>query len=109
MHKKPSHINHLYKKPSHTKNLYQKPSHKKSSYTSNLYKKPSHTSNLHKNPSHTNNAHKNQHKTPQTNIMRINIFVVINKANKHKAKIYNHCKYTQIIIRNFYNYYKKIS
>ena len=99
MHKKPSHINHLYKKPSHTNNLHQKPSHKKSSCTSNLYKKPS----------HTNNAHKNQHKTPQTNIMRINIFVVINKANKHRAKIYNHCKYTQIIIRNFYNYYKKIS
>ena len=33
--------------------------------------------------------------------MRINIFVVINQINKHKAKIYNHCMYTQIIIKNF--------
>ena len=38
-------------------------------------------------------------------ITRINIFfvifVVINQINKHKAKIYNHCMYTQIIIKNF--------
>ena len=28
-----------------------------------------------------------------------NNFVVINQINKHKAKIYNHCKYTQIILK----------
>ena len=40
--------------------------------------------------------------TPQTNIiMIINIFAVINQINKHKAKIYNHYKYNQIIIKNF--------
>ena len=33
-----------------------------------------------------------------TKIIRINLFVVINQTNKHKAKIYNHCMYTQIII-----------
>ena len=33
--------------------------------------------------------------------MRINIFVVINQINKHKAKIYNHYTYTQII--NFFS------
>ena len=48
------------------------------------------------------NAHKNHLTNPQTNIItRINIFVVINQINKHKAKIYNHCMYTQIIIKNF--------
>ena len=47
------------------------------------------------------NAHKNHLTNPQTNIIitRINIFVVINQINKHKAKIYNHCKYTQIILK----------
>ena len=45
------------------------------------------------------NSHKNHLKKPQTNIItRINIFVVINQINKHKAKIYNHCTYTLIII-----------
>ena len=39
------------------------------------------------------NAHKNHLTNPQTNIIitRINIFVVINQTNKHKAKIYNQC------------------
>ena len=37
-----------------------------------------------------------------TNITRINIFVVINQINKHKAKICNHCVYTQIIIKKIY-------
>ena len=46
--------------------------------------------------------------TPQTNIitMRINIFmifVVINQTNKYKAKIYNQCKYTQIIIKTIFS------
>ena len=39
---------------------------------------------------------------PQTNIItRIDIFVVINQINKHEARTYNHCTYTQ-------NYYKKM-
>ena len=33
--------------------------------------------------------------------MRINIFVVINQINKHKAKIYNQRMYTQIFIKKF--------
>ena len=46
------------------------------------------------------NAHKNHLTKPQTNIITgINIFVVINQINKHKANIYNHCKYTQIILK----------
>ena len=53
------------------------------------------------------NAHKNHLTNPQTNIItRINIFVVINQINKHKAKIYNHCKYTHIIIKKIHNYIK---
>ena len=42
-------------------------------------------------------------KNHYTKIIRINLFVVINQTNKHKAKIYNHCMYTQIIIiiKNF--------
>ena len=81
---------------------------------------------MHKKPSHTNNSNKNHHtltirmknhhiltirmknysqtifiKNHYTNIMRINIFVVINQINKHKAKICNHCTYTQIIIKKF--------
>ena len=58
---------------------------------------------------HTNNSHKNHH----TNTTRVNIFVIINQINKHKAKIYNHCTYTLIIIKKFvviieniYNYIK---
>ena len=36
--------------------------------------------------------------------MRINIFMVINQINKHKAKIYNQCTYTKIIIKKkFYS------
>ena len=35
--------------------------------------------------------------------MIINIFVVINQTNKHKAKIYNHSTYTKIIIKEFYS------
>ena len=41
--------------------------------------------------------------------MKINIFAVINQINKHKAKIYNKCRYTPIIIKTFHNYIKKIS
>ena len=54
------------------------------------------------------NAHKNHLTNPQTNIiiMRINIFVLINQTNKHKAKIYNQCKYNQIIIKKNHNYIK---
>ena len=37
------------------------------------------------------------------------IFVVINQTNKHKARIYNQCTYTQIIIKKFHNYIKKSS
>ena len=37
-------------------------------------------------------------KNHYTKIIRINLFVVINQTNKDKAKIYNHCMYTQIII-----------
>ena len=48
-------------------------------------------------------------KNHYTNIMRINIFVVINQINKHKAKIYNHCTYAQIIIKTFLNYIKNFS
>ena len=36
--------------------------------------------------------------------MRINIFVVINQIDKHKAKIYNHVTYTQIIIKKNHIY-----
>ena len=50
-----------------------------------MHKKSSHINNM-----HTNNSHKNHH----TNIMRINIFVAI---NKHKAKIYDHCMYTLLL------------
>ena len=58
------------------------------------------------------NAHKNHLTNPQTNIIitRINIFVVINQTNKHKAKIYNQCTYTQVIIKkklfSFFTEYK---
>ena len=42
--------------------------------------------------------------------MRINIFAIINQTNKDKAKIYNYCMYTQIIIKNvslfFFTVYK---
>ena len=50
-------------------------------------------------------------KNHYTKIIRINLFVVINQTNKHKAKIYNHCMYTQIIIiiKNFIITKKKIS
>ena len=68
-------------------------------------KKPSHTNNSYEKPSHTNHRTltirvKNYRtltilmKNHYTNIMRINIFVVINQTNKHKAKIYNHWTYT---------------
>ena len=61
-------------------------------------KKPSHTNNSYEKPSHTNHRTltirvKNYRtltilmKNHYTNIMRINIFVVINQTNKHKAKI----------------------
>ena len=60
-----------------------------------MHKKSPHINNM-----HTNNSHKNHH----TNIMRINIFVAI---NKYKAKIYDHCMYTLIIIKKFIIIYKK--
>ena len=56
-----------------------------------MHKKSSHINNM-----HTSNSHKNHH----TNIMRISIFVAI---NKYKAKIYDHCMYTLIIIKKFHN------
>ena len=68
-------------------------------------KKPPNINNSCEKLPHTNNSHKNHHiltirmKSHYTNITRINIFVVINQINKHKAKIYNHCMYTQIIIK----------
>ena len=34
------------------------------------------------------------------------IFLVISHINRHKAKIYNQCTYTQIIIKKFHNYIK---
>ena len=38
----------------------------------------------------------------QTNIITgINISITINQINKHKAKIYNHCMYTEVIIKKF--------
>ena len=40
------------------------------------------------------NAHKNHLTNPQTNII-----ITRTNINKHKAKIYNHCKYTQIILK----------
>ena len=46
-------------------------------------------------------------KNHYTNIMRINIFVVSNQINKHKARIYDQCMYTLIIIKTFHNYIKK--
>ena len=45
-------------------------------------------------------------KNHYTNIMRINIY--INQINKHKAKIYDQCTYTLIIIKKFHIYIKKI-
>ena len=43
--------------------------------------------------------------------MKINIFADINQINKHKAKIYNQCTYTAIIIKRkllfFFIIYKK--
>ena len=66
-----------------------------------MHKKLSHINNM-----HTNNSHKNQH----TNITRINIFCNHYSNNKHKAKIYNQCMYTQIIIKKillfFFTVYK---
>ena len=41
-------------------------------------------------------------KNHYANIMRINIFVVINQKNKHKAKIYNQCMYALIIIKKIH-------
>ena len=39
--------------------------------------------------------------------MRINIFIVINQINKHKAKTYNQCTYIAIIIKK--NYFFSLS
>ena len=55
---------------------------------------------------------KSSYKTPQKNIIATKeyyenkiffvIFVAINQTNKHKAKIYNKCKYTPIIVKKKY-------
>ena len=38
-----------------------------------------------------------------TNIMRLNIFVVINQTNKHKPKIYNQCTYSpKLFFKKFF-------
>ena len=63
--------------------------HKKTHQILTIRMKNHYTNNFHKNH-YTNNFYKNHH----TNITRINIFVVINQINKHKARIYNHCMYT---------------
>ena len=89
--------------PFHTKNNFKRNNpYEKPSHTNNSYKKPLHTNNPYEKPPHTNHhiltiCMKNQY----TNIMRINIFVVIIQTNKHKAKMYNQCMHTQIIIKNF--------
>ena len=65
-----------------------------------MHKKPPHANNPYEKPSHTNHPTltirmKNHRiltirmKNHYTNIMKINIFVVINQTNKHKAKICN--------------------
>ena len=57
-----------------------------------MHKKPPYTNNPYEKPSHTNDRTLTiRMKNHYTNIMRINIFVVINQTNKHKAKIYNQC------------------
>ena len=38
-----------------------------------------------------------------------NIFVVTNQINKQKAGIYDHCSYSQIIIKKIRNYIKTFS
>ena len=54
---------------------------------------------MHKKSSHTNNMHtKNCHKKPSHKHYENKYFAAI---NNHKAKIYNHCTYTLIIITNF--------
>ena len=61
-----------------------------------------------KEPSHKNHRTLTiQMKNHYINITRINIFVVINQTNTHKGKMYNHCTYTQIIIKKNHNYIKK--
>ena len=60
----------------------------------------------------TKNSHKNhciltiRMKNHYTNNFMI-FFEFINQINKHKAKIYNQCMYTQIIIKKFQNYINK--
>ena len=60
----------------------------------------------------SNNTPKNHpHKPPNKHYYNENkyffmIFVVINQTNKHKAKIYNHCVNTLVIIKKNYNYIK---
>ena len=53
---------------------------------------------MYKKPSHTNNSHEKALYKNYEN----NIFVVINQINKCKAKMCNHCVYTQIITKKFY-------
>ena len=61
----------------------------------------------------SNNTHKNHPYKPLNkhyyyeNKCFFMIFVVINQTNKHKAKIYNHCVNTLIIIKKIYDYIKK--
>ena len=55
------------------------------------------------------NAYKNHNTNPtQTCECLCDFFVLINQTNKHRAKIYDHCTYTQIIKKKqFHNYIKK--
>ena len=54
---------------------------------------------MHKKSSHTNNMHtNNSHKKPSHKHYENKYFAAINNP---KAKIYNHCTYTLIIIKNF--------
>ena len=94
----------MYKKPSHTNSSYEKPSHK-INRTLAIRMKNHYANNFYKNHQILTVRMKNH----DINIMRINIFITINQINKHKAKIYNHYTYTQIIIKKIRNYLKKFT
>ena len=54
---------------------------------------------MHKKSSHTNNMHTNNfHKKPSHKHYENKYFAAI---NNHKAKTYDHCTYTLIIIKKF--------
>ena len=100
-------FNHAYPQNSYIftrpQNIHITPFHTKNNFKrNNPYKKPSHTNNPYEKASHTNHHILTiRMKNHYTNIIRINIFAVINQTNKHKAKIYNQCTHTQIIIQIF--------